>query len=370
MTRTIVMAIGPAAYKVDVISATPLQGVDLLPKDIAAPVQSGTQRDIEQSGAIDLSDFLNRRLDGVHLNEIQGNPFQADLNYRGHTASPLLGTPQGLSIYMDGVRLNQPFGDVVSWDLIPRVAIAETTLMPGSNPVFGLNTLGGAISAQTKDGSRNSGTSVQVSGGSFGRATLDFEHGGANTKGLSWYIANSLFFEDGWRTDSPSNVRQFFGKLAWQRAKTVVSGSVSYANNHLTGNGPQDRRLFNLGYESIYTKPDITTNRSPFFNWSVRHNLNNAVTLSGNAYYRHIRTSTLNGDINEDSLDQSLYQPSAAERTALAAAGYSGVPASGATPDNTPFPFWRCIGNALLGSATVCSTAHVLRNITMVAPAN
>src|SRR5262249_10155484 len=112
--------------------------------------------------------------------------------------------------------------------------------------------------------------------------------------------------------------------------------------------GPQEQRLLAHDYSSIYTKPDITANRSPFFNLSARHTLTNAVTLSGNAYYRYIRTSTLNGDLNEDSLDQSLYQPSAAERAALAAPGYTGVPASGATADNTPFPFWRCIANALL----------------------
>src|SRR5262249_22739079 len=153
-----------AAYKVDVVSATPLPGVEQQLQDIPAPVQSGTQRDIEDSGAVDLSDFLNRRLDGVHVNEIQGNPFQADINYRGLTASPLLGTPQGLSVYMDGVRLNQPFGDVVSWDLIPRIAIAETALMPGSNPVFGLNTLGGAISTETKTGTGRPQTTIQLGG--------------------------------------------------------------------------------------------------------------------------------------------------------------------------------------------------------------
>ena len=108
-------------------------------------MQTAGAADIDASGALDLSDFLNRRFAGVFVNETQGNPFQPDLNYRGYTASPLLGTPQGLSIYMDGVRLNQPFGDVVSWDLIPRMAIGSTTLMPGSNPLFGLNTLGGAL---------------------------------------------------------------------------------------------------------------------------------------------------------------------------------------------------------------------------------
>ena len=140
---------------VDVIDTAPLAGIDLPLDEIPSPVQTATDRDIEQSGALDLSDFLNRRLNGVHVNEMQNNPFQPDVNYRGYTASPLLGTPQGLSVYMDGVRLNQPFGDVVSWDLIPRMAIASTTLMPGSNPLFGLNTLGGALSIQTKDGRNN-----------------------------------------------------------------------------------------------------------------------------------------------------------------------------------------------------------------------
>ena len=95
---------------------------------------------------------MNRRLNGVYLNEMQGNPFQPDVNFRGYTASPLLGTPEGISVYLDGVRQNQPFGDVVSWDLIPKNAISEMTLMPGSDPLFGLNTLGGALSVQTKNG--------------------------------------------------------------------------------------------------------------------------------------------------------------------------------------------------------------------------
>ena len=118
---------------VEVIGTTPLPGIGQPRNEIAAPVQSATSRDIERSGALELGDFMNRRLGSVHVNEMQGNPFQLDVNYRGYTASPLLGTPQGLSVYMDGVRMNQPFGDVVSWDLIPRGAISSMTLMPGSN---------------------------------------------------------------------------------------------------------------------------------------------------------------------------------------------------------------------------------------------
>jgi len=140
------------ATTVTVIEAAPLPGVDLPIEKIPAPVQSATSEEIERSKSLDLSSFLTRRFNAVFASEIQNNPFQPDINYRGYTASPLLGTPQGLSVYMDGVRLNQPFGDVVSWDLIPRLAISTTTIMPGSNPLFGLNTLGGALAIQTKNG--------------------------------------------------------------------------------------------------------------------------------------------------------------------------------------------------------------------------
>ena len=155
----------------------------------------------------------------MFVNEVPSNPFQPDINYRGYTASPLLGTPQGLSVYMDGVRLNQPFGDVVSWDLIPRMAISSTTVMPGSNPLFGLNTLGGAIAIQTKTGLTNRGTSVQAIYGSDVRRSVELEHGGQKANGLHWYLAGNLFGEDGWRADSHSDVRQGFAKVGVHRLK-------------------------------------------------------------------------------------------------------------------------------------------------------
>lgn len=348
VSRDVRLSIGAPAFAVNVVSTTPLAGLDRPLEEIAAPVQTATDRELETSGALELSDLLNRRMNNVFVNEITGNPMQADVNYRGFTASPLLGTPQGLSIYMDGVRLNQPFGDVTSWDLIPRSAVSEVALIPGSNPLFGLNTLGGALSLRTKDGVSHPGTKVQFSGGSFGRKVGDFEHGGSNKKGLNWFLGSTMFFEDGWRESSPSNVRQFFGKLGWSRERTAFHLTLAYANNALIGNGLQEQRFLDRDYRSVYTKPDLTANRAPFVNYGIRHAFTPQVTFSGNAYFRHIRAITMNGDINDDSLDQSVYQPGAAERAALAAAGYTGFPASGENAANTPFPFWRCLGNALL----------------------
>jgi outer membrane receptor protein involved in Fe transport len=332
-----------------VIEKTPLPGT-LVPADqLPSPVQTATGRDLRDAGVVDVSSFLNARLGSVHVNETQGNPFQVDVNYRGYTASPLLGTPQGISVYLDGVRMNQPFGDVVSWDLIPRSAIASLALMSGSNPVFGLNTLGGALSMQTKDGWSSPGTSVQATYGRSMRRALEFEHGGSRAGGFSWFATGQAFAEDGWRDASPTDLDQLFGKVAWRRANTDVSLSVAGVDDELTGNGLQEWRLLEHDYRSVYTKPDVTKNRSALVNLSAQRRASATVTLSGTAYYRHLRTRTLNGDLNDDALDQSLYQPGSAERAALAAAGYTGVPASGATAENTPFPFWRCLGNVLLG---------------------
>jgi outer membrane receptor protein involved in Fe transport len=318
----------PLDIHVTVVGTTPLPGVEQPVDQVPAPVQTSTAGELDRSGALDVSEFMNRRLQGVHINEMQGNPFQPDVNYRGYTASPLLGTPQGLSVYMDGVRLNQPFGDVVSWDLIPRMAIASTALMPGSNPLFGLNTLGGALAVTTKSGLSHRGTTFQTSYGSDVRRAFDVEHGGAKPGLFNWYLAGTLFNEDGWRDESPSDVRQIFGKLGLERPFGSATVSVAHARNALNGNALQETRMLDRDRASVYTKPDETHNRATFVNAALRRAGTRAFVFAGNVYYRDIDTRTFNGDLNEDSLDQNLFQP-------------------GENAANTPFPSQRCLVNVI-----------------------
>ena len=334
--------------RVEVVGLSPVAGADV-PRDwIPAAVQTARAADIERSQALDLSAFMNRRLGSIHLNEVQGNPLQPDVNFRGFTASPLLGTQQGLSLYLDGVRLNQPFGDVVSWDLLPRSAIASLSLNAGSNPLFGLNTLGGALVVQTKDGLSHPGTSLQLLAGSHRRTAAEFEHGGASADGTHWFFTGNQFNERGWRVDSPSSFSQLFAKLGRRSGDGDIGLTAALARSSLNGNGLQEGRFLERDRASVYTKPDNTRNRSALLKLALSQSLGAQWTLSGNAYARHLRTLTFNGDLNDDALDQSLYQPNAAERAALAAAGYSGFPTSGESAANTPFPKWRCIAQALL----------------------
>ena len=336
-----------APQQVEIIGVSPLPGIGVPKEQIPANVQSARGADLERAQALDLSSYMNRRMGSVFVNEIQSNPFQPDVNFRGYTASPLLGTQQGLSLYLDGVRLNQPFGDVVSWDLITKSAIAGLTLNAGSNPLFGLNTLGGALAVETKNGLKNPGTSVQLIVGQHQRAALEFEHGGSSG-GLHWFVTGNRFHEKGWRDYSTSDVTQLFGKFGRRSGANDVSLTVAVADTDLNGNGLQEQRFLARDEASVYTHPDNTKNRAYLLNLAFSQVLSDAWTLTGNVYARRIRTKTFNADINDDSFDQSLYQPNTDEQDALTAAGYTGFPTSGESAANTPFPKWRCIANALL----------------------
>jgi hypothetical protein len=261
--QRVILEVQSVTTSVTIFSLTPVGQADQPPDQIPVPVQGLTDRDLEDSNALDLADLMNKRLTSVYINENEGNPFQPDINYRGYTASPLLGTPEGLSVYMDGVRQNQPFGDIVSWDLIPKVAIHDMALIPGSNPIYGLNTLGGAISVQTKNGLTAPGASLQITGGKFGRRAGEGEIGGVLAHGFNYYAAGNLYREDGWRQYSPSEVRQSFAKIGWAGTKTSVYLSGAYADNWMTGNGTSDFRFLKLNYTSVNTIPDVTWDRSP-----------------------------------------------------------------------------------------------------------
>ncbi|WCT73389.1 TonB-dependent receptor [Sphingomonas naphthae] len=315
-----------------------------------AGVQAATAARIEATRALDLTNFLVRTAPSVTVTETQGNPLQPDVNYRGFTASPLLGTPQGLSVYLDGVRVNQPFGDVVSWDLIPRAAIRTVEVVPGSNPLFGRNTLGGAIAIRTRDGRGEPKLAIEGRAGSFGRRLAQIEVATGGDSGFYGYATANRYGDDGWRDSSPTRSFQSFAKGGWADATTDVSLSGGYVVNHLTGNGLQEMRLLNADRSSVYTKPDETHNRAGFLTATLDHRFSDSIRFVGNAYWRRIATRTYNGDINEGALGENVYQPSAAERTALTAAGFTGFPTAGETQANTPFPKWRCIANALLNS--------------------
>ena len=137
---------------VEVVGTTPLPGLGTPLEQVPSNVQTFGARELDRQRTGGVAEFLNLNANSVSLGSPTGNSFQPDVSFRGFTASALLGTPQGLSVFQDGVRINEAFADVVNWDLLPKNGVASMQLLPGSNPVFGLNTLGGALTINMKDG--------------------------------------------------------------------------------------------------------------------------------------------------------------------------------------------------------------------------
>lgn len=274
----------------------PLPGLNLTKEQIAGNVQSITAKEIKDAHSLSLSDLLNSKLQSVNVNDYQGNPFQMDISYRGFTAGPQLGTPQGLSVFLDGVRVNEPFGDVVNWDMIPMNALSRFDVFPGSNPLFGLNTLGGALSMKTKSGFDSPGVSAEVLTGSYGRKQLQAS-GGWNNGAVAAFGAVNLFMEDGWRTNSPSKVNQAFGKLEWQGEKASLGFSALAVVNKLVGNGTVPQELYNQDYKAVFTSPDETRNRLWQLQISGAFDFTDRIGLTGQIYSRDSTRKSRTGDI-------------------------------------------------------------------------
>jgi iron complex outermembrane receptor protein len=281
--------------EIKVIGQSPLEGAGQAGARAAATVESATSADIAVMQPLEISDFMASRLASVMAADTQGNPFERDLQIRGFTASPVLGTPQGIALYQDGVRLNEPFGDTIDWDLIPLAAVLRLDLVQGASPMFGLNAEGGVITLDTKTGLTDPGVQANLHGGSFGSRGLDGA-AGHRWGGASALVATDLYDEDGWREHSPTKVGQLFGNLGWAGDRGSVDLSVTGSEARLAGNGATPVQLLAEDPRAVFTFPDATSRSSLLtalrFGWSP-----GATTLlDGNVYGRRILTSTVNGD--------------------------------------------------------------------------
>jgi len=277
----------------------PLRGLALTKEEIPGNVQSISAKEIKESHALSISDLMNSKLQSVNVNDYQSNPFQMDVTYRGFTASPQLGTAQGLSVFLDGVRVNEPFGDVVNWDMLPLNALAGLDVFPGSNPIFGLGTLGGALSMRTKSGFDAKEGTIEALGGSFNRKQIQGSVGGNNGV-IAGFVAANIFNEDGWRDNSPSKVNQLFAKGEWRNEKLQLGLSALYAGNELTGNGLLPTEIAQQDRSSVFTSPDVTKNRLLQFQLTGLWDVTDTFNITGQIYKRKSRRNSSTGDMNGD----------------------------------------------------------------------
>jgi outer membrane receptor protein involved in Fe transport len=295
-------ALAPSALapeQITVIGTSPLLGSGVDRNSIPVETQGLDSAAIARQGAPDVLGALNTQIAGINLDSASGNPYQPALFYNGFEASPLQGTSQGIAVYVNGVRFNQPFGDTINWDLIPDIAIAKLNV-EGSNPLFGLNALGGSINVALKNGFTTQGGQADVSGGAFGTVQGDLEYGvQSGTQAL--YVAGSVVHEEGWRDLQSTDIQTFFGDYGLRRDGAEMHFDLSAANSVINGPGSAPIELLAVDSQAQFTAPNAIDNRYMQAAFRTNIDLTDVLSVQAQAYYDYFQQRVVNGNSPNDT---------------------------------------------------------------------
>jgi iron complex outermembrane receptor protein len=280
-----------------VVEATAIAGAPIDADKVPGNVQTLSAADLSRSGPASLTGAMDERLGSININDDLDSPFQPDILYRGFEASPVLGTPEGLAVYQDGVRINEAFGDTVNWDLFPAIAVNQVSLV-SSSPVYGLNALGGGVSVSMKDGFVYHGADVELSGGSFGDHAARVQYG-ASSGGFGFYVAGNAVQSTGWREFSESSLRQLYAVLSARSEHASLDLRYTRGDDQLNGQGAAPVQELAVSRALVFTGPQSNINRLDFL--SVDGTLKPTVTwsLQSVLYYRQFQQLIANGNTTD-----------------------------------------------------------------------
>jgi iron complex outermembrane recepter protein len=277
-----------------VVGVTPVPGFKVDKDKIPGNIQTLRSSDLTRNGAASVLGALDQQVSGVNFNDTLADPFQPEVLFRGFEASPVLGTPQGMAVYQNGVRVNEAFGDTVNWDLIPDIAIDRIDVLNATS-VFGLNALGGAMTVTMKNGFTYQGFDATVSGGSFNQRQAQAEYG-VNDGTLGAYVAVNGLKEGGWRHFAQDRVKQYYLDLSFHADPITSDLSYSRANNRLFGQGAAPVQSLAISPENVFTGPQNNIDNLDMITLNTAYNFTPTLALSNVVYFRNYRQTVANGD--------------------------------------------------------------------------
>jgi len=264
---------------------------------VPAAVHLVTSQQIATSRQFDLGGALQRTAPGVLINDVGGNPFLPEIDYRGFHASPISGTPQGLAVYQNGVRINEAWGDSVNWDMIPSVAIDRLAIVTG-NPLFGLNAIGGAVTLDMKNGFTWRGFEADMRGGAFGRRMGTMQYG-IQSGAFAAYGAAEAIGDNGYRKYSGSGIKRFYGDIGYRGDRAEIHANVTLAHNKIGASGPAPADLVALDKGAVYTTPQTYKNTLAMFDLNGQVQASETWKLLGDVHYRAFDQARVDGNTTE-----------------------------------------------------------------------
>ena len=278
----------------DVVATTPLGGGEIdVAKSPFSVWQTGAQ-DIQTFNDTTLPETLARQTPGVTVGNVSGNDFQPDVSYRGFDATAVTGTPIGLAVYQNGVRINEAFGDTVNWDLIPENAIDKMAIVAG-NPIFGLNALGGAVTVTMKNGFTWQGFEADLRGGSFYRAQEELQYG-KQVGDWSVYMAATQINDGGWRVDGASQLTNFYGDVGYKANGFESHLQLTAGNTQFGVAASTPIQLLQNNWGSVYTVPQTTYNKMAMLAWTGAYAYSPTLSFQAGAYFRAFNQAHVDGN--------------------------------------------------------------------------
>lgn len=263
-------------------------------------------------GSEGLADELED-LVGVSTASQFGSSLQQDLRIRGFQAGPVVGFPQSISVFVDGVRVNEPDASQVNFDLIPMHAVQRIDVIRSPGGPFGRNTLAGSINVITRraqEGGMRGAGSAEL--GSYETARIQGWRAGELGGGFDYLFSGRYQRSEGWRDLSSNRLRQIFAKAGYRRGGTDLALSYTFADNFIEAPGslpqswlqgdlppelvstPDPRRLQFTGFEGDWFDPLLH-----FVVLNGRHDLGGGRELQLNSFLRSNEFTQFNDNITE-----------------------------------------------------------------------
>jgi outer membrane receptor protein involved in Fe transport len=284
--------------QITVVGSSPLLGSGVDRNSIPVDTQVLDSANLTREGAPNALQALNNQVAGIVLDSASGNPYQPALFFDGFEVSPLQGTSQGIAVYVNGLRFNQPFGDTVNWDLIPDIAISKINV-EGSNPLFGLNALGGSFNIALKNGFAYSGGQADISGGAFGTVQGDLQYG-IESGNQALYVAGSVVHQDGWRDLQSTDIQNFFSDWGIKHNGVEIHLNLTAANSGINGPGTAPIQLLAVDSRAQFTAPNAIFNRYMQAGMRANVDISDTLSLQGQAYYDYFQQHVMNGNSPND----------------------------------------------------------------------
>ena len=193
---------------------------------------------------------------GFSLYDDLGSPFKTTVSTRGFYASPVVGLPQGVSVFLDGVPVNEADAAQVNFDLLPLEHVRRVELLSGTASLLGPNSLGGSMNLLTNHGGGPISGEVELTGGSYESFSGEGSVGGS-TNGWNFYAGGGYNTEEGWRQVTSAEGYNGFLNLGRAAERSGFNLQILRAESRAEPAGSLPESVFEIKPDSNLSAQDF-----------------------------------------------------------------------------------------------------------------